>query len=438
MRRLLSSCAFSAALLSVPLTASAQLRPERPYRGLFASGTADATHELTVNASFGGGYDNDLLADAQGSSTISNEVRRWRGGLGAFSGGLLYSLQAASVAVDASLGSTLRYYPSLNQRYIHGTSGSLSVSVPFGARTSASAGATVAHQPYTFANLIPSQTPSQGFVSPAPNLDVAVGTAAYTTYQASLNVGHQLASRTSLSGGVNHTESIRGSDGADGYRQQAATATLTHRVGRGLSLRAGYTHSVAHHELNERLTRQAIDAGVDYGRSLSFSRRSTLSFGTGTTMVSADGKRQFRLTGGARFNHEIGRTWNAYVNYGRQVSLQERFLDPVISDGVSTGIGGLISRRLTFNAAVGGVVGSVGAEEEAPGFDTVNGSASLSLAVTRFVNVGVTYAYYHHQFDHGAVLPGFIEPQMDRQSIHASVSLWAPLVSVTRRTNASR
>ena len=40
--------------------------PERPYRGLFGSGTVD-TEQLSdgVSASVGGGYDDNLVADAE-------------------------------------------------------------------------------------------------------------------------------------------------------------------------------------------------------------------------------------------------------------------------------------------------------------------------------------------------------------------------------------
>ena len=46
-------------------TAAAQGRPERPYRGLFASGLGAADHSLVATGSVGSGWDNNLLADTR-------------------------------------------------------------------------------------------------------------------------------------------------------------------------------------------------------------------------------------------------------------------------------------------------------------------------------------------------------------------------------------
>jgi hypothetical protein len=54
------------------------------------------------------------------------------------------------------------------------------------------------------------------------------------------------------------------------------------------------------------------------------------------------------------------------------------------------------------------------------------------------MNVGVSYAYYNHRFDDGVQLSTGIPYGLDRQSVRASVSLWAPIFQRTRRTNASR
>ena len=43
-------------------------RSERPYRGLFAGDTGNARQLLTLSASFGGGYDDDVFANQAGSS----------------------------------------------------------------------------------------------------------------------------------------------------------------------------------------------------------------------------------------------------------------------------------------------------------------------------------------------------------------------------------
>jgi hypothetical protein len=54
------------------------------------------------------------------------------------------------------------------------------------------------------------------------------------------------------------------------------------------------------------------------------------------------------------------------------------------------------------------------------------------------MNVGVDYAYYKYVFDPLIQLEPGVPRDVNRQSIRAHVSVWAPLMNKTRRLNASR
>jgi hypothetical protein len=172
---------------------------------------------------------------------------------------------------------------------------------------------------------------------------------------------------------------------------------------------------------------------VDYNRALSISRRTTLSFGTGSTAVRTSEQLRFIVTGNVALKHEIGRTWNAWVGYSRRVHLEETFLEPVVSDGLSVGLAGLISRRVQFTSVARGALGKQGLGNNAPGFDAVHAAATLSYAVTRFMNLGVTYAFYQQQFDEGVQLSVGNPRSAERHSVRATVGLWAPLFQRARR-----
>ena len=58
-------------MLLAASAAAQSVRPERPYRGLFASSSSDTEQELALNGSLGSGYDDNILADAQGRTTSS-------------------------------------------------------------------------------------------------------------------------------------------------------------------------------------------------------------------------------------------------------------------------------------------------------------------------------------------------------------------------------
>src|SRR5687767_4116351 len=84
----------------------AQGRAERPYRGLFAGGIQDPQQTLTATGSLGGGFDNNVVADAffgdQGVGRVGDLNSNVKGGVGQASGGLNYGLFTSALTVSAS------------------------------------------------------------------------------------------------------------------------------------------------------------------------------------------------------------------------------------------------------------------------------------------------------------------------------------------------
>ena len=97
----------------------------------------------------------------------------------------------------------------------------------------------------------------------------------------------------------------------------------------------------------------------------------------------------------------------------------------------------VITRRLQFSALVTAMLGNSGYSEERD-FDSYQGSVSVSTALNRFMSVGADYAYYRYTYDEQILLDPGLPFQMNRQSIRAHVSFWAPLMNRTRRADASR
>jgi hypothetical protein len=63
----------------------------------------------------------------------------------------------------------------------------------------------------------------------------------------------------------------------------------------------------------------------------------------------------------------------------------------------------------------------------------------VSIALTRYLDLGVDYTIYRYRFGSGAVLPIGVPRDVERQSISAHIDVWAPLYSRARRNdNASR
>ena len=439
MSRALTCSTLCVALFAATAPVFAQLpRPERPYRGLFAGGTGDAGQLLTLNASVAAGYDNDLLADATGQNTTLPAAGANQGVLGQAGGSLSYSFQTDRMSFGASASTGGRYYPDKETEFIRSSQGSVSLGVALSSRTRFTLAGGVSRSPYVFQQLFPT-APIDTEVSgaPLPNLDLVVGSLPYTSYDASAGISHQVAQRVSVFASYAYRTSDDPSGGGT-FEYQNGGAGISYSVAKGLNLRAGYRYGEAKFADGETRPIHGIDAGVDYSRALSISRRTTLSFGTGSAATHGDDSLQFTVTGSATLNHEFGRTWNLYGTYGRQLLFHETLQEPVLADGVTIGLGGLISRRVQFSAVAQGSLGTVGVEGGAPGFDSAYGTASLSYALTRFMNFGLGYSYYRHRFDDGVVLPLDAPANADRHTVRASVSRWVPLIQRARRNNASR
>lgn len=440
MYRFLDVTLVSFVLVATAAPAFAQApRPERPYRGLFASGMADAGQSLKARVSLSAGYDDDLSADATGSQGLAGEdpLSTRRGVLGTLGGSLAYQLTTDKFGLGASGATTARYYPSLENQVVRVSQARIAASVRLREGTSLSGSASAIHQPYSFGAIFPTLFSPQIGDSPAPNPDLAVTADSYLALEGDTALSHRFSRRAS--GVANYQYRVAEIPGESGqFVYQNAMGQFSYTVGRGLGLRAGYGYGETQYSsLAARVVHHQIDAGVDYNRALSFSRRTTLSFGTGSSSTKVRGTYYFTATGSARLNHEMGRSWNASFAYGRHVMFVETWQEPVLSDAITAAVGGLLTRRLQFMLAANAARGR-GFSINSGAFESYYGTAALSFAVARFMNLDFAYSYYQHHFAEGSLLPPGALRMMDRQSVRAGVSLWAPLFHRARRVDAAR
>ena len=114
------------------------------------------------------------------------------------------------------------------------------------------------------------------------------------------------------------------------------------------------------------------------------SGRTTVSFGTGTSVTPQDDGFEYRLTGDAAVNRLLGRTWNARVGVNRSVQLLEGFAEPVLANIVNLGLGGTLHRRvsvLSWGSMSTGTVGLTAAEGN--GYANWSAGGGLSVMVGR-------------------------------------------------------
>jgi hypothetical protein len=440
LRPLLCSCACTLAVLIATASASAQgPRPGRPYRGLFGSGnaTGNLEQEVSVDASVGTGYDDNLLADALDLSTptYSDLSTAHSGAVSSASGSISYQLNRDRVSATANGGTSLRYYPSLETANFvrrNYASGSLNVDIGKGL----SAGALASYAPYSSASLFPvlldSRTGQVAF-----DEDLVYSSQHYVSYEANLRYTHNLSRRTA----INLDAGYRVNDSSvylSRFTGQFLGGNVTHHVTRDMGLRLGYRYERSNYDTGARaqtVLNHVIDAGVDYQRALSKSRRTNVAFSTGASATTdRSGETFVRMIGTARLTHEIGRSWFTSIAYERGVDYPEGWQRPVFADSVLASLNGFVTTRVELEASVRASTGSDAfTNSDANTYHTLYGNAGASFAINRSMSAGLTYAYYNQMYSDLVLLtPGF-PPHVSRNSVRAYISFWAPVFQRTRR-----
>jgi len=430
-------------------------RESRPYRGLFGSSKGGSTDQrLTVSFNVGGGYDDDVLAAENAGGTLPADSPSST--IGDLSGSLSYGLSRSRATFFAQLSGGGSYYAALSNPWVTSQSAATGGAFELSSKTSFSMTAAVTRQSMYYLTALPSVPDPLGpppidpeaIVSdpfapePAPVLpistDPVLGTrdSAYTTFGVNGGLGHTFNRRIAGSLHFQYEDSQQPS--LEDFKRQTAGGGLSIGLTKGLSARLGYSIAQADwggEDGQDRL--HQIDAGIDFNHALSLTRRTTLAFRTGTAMLKDEIRTHVHVTGNAQLTRELGRTWTANAVYNREVSFLEVFREPVFSDSVSGGFGGLFNRHVQFQANIGTSFGSVGFTGVDNAFTNYFTSASLRFGFTRNLGLSLTYSFYHYRFEDGVDLPAGYRPETDRHSVRLSLNFWSTLFE-RRRSNASR
>ena len=422
-------CLCLALLACVPASAQAQLRPsrpDRPYRGIFGSGVDGFGQSLTATTTLSGGYDDNILADATQRNSIQNQRQ---GTLAQLSGGLNYDLTGERGQLTAGAGTSIRYYPSLENEYFKTYSASVAGQVRVLTTPDFTLRQSVSYSPFSFLSGLSGVTAGnviEPLVVPEPEF-IPVATH-YLSYESGADLDHRLTRRLSFTSSYSYRVSDRRTSRS--WRQSGGLGLVVDLT-RDLGLRMGYRYTEAHYP--SRIHRQhSPDVGLDVHRALSLTRRTSFTFGVGTEATMTDNRTRYRATGNVNVVHEIGRSWTASGAYQRGTYFIDTLDEPVFGDTVNAGVQGLITRRIQFQAVAAATLGNAGFNVQRQ-FDSYRGSVSLSTALNRFTSVGVDYAYYKYIFDPSIELEAGVPRDINRQSIRAHVSFWAPLLNRTRR-----
>lgn len=412
----------------------------RPFRGLFRSGSSPTSNRsLILSGSIYGGWDSSVLADQPGIDTRGDSTD---GTFGGGSLGLAFNRRGRRVDFGLTGNTSTRWYPQQQELTSGAYTAGAGMNIELSRRTRLGLNQSIGYQPFYQLSLFPGlDDPVLGGAPVPSNLDFVVNRSSGWIYDSAVNLDRQLGRRSNLS--LFYRRSASDFEASDptappafNVNYQVAGFRFTRDLARGVALRLGYgyrTGTFANNALDLDDTAEAheIDVGVSYGKQLSFSRRTTFSFSTGSTLFEVDGDRTFTIVGDAALRHQFSRSWLSTIAYNRSVGFITNFSGPVLSDNVSARLDGLLGERvmISFQGGLSGGQAGYGAggnEEGTSGFKTYSGTATMEYAFTANLASFVQYAYFYYDFPRGLGLP--VAGEFDRNSIRVGLSVSVPLL----------
>jgi hypothetical protein len=318
---------------------------------------------------------------------------------------------------------------------------SRNASIVFGAQVLRSTHVTIAES-YWYApyNLLTLSTPAflgSGAEAQLIGDDVGISGRRYSTFATTGAIvqSFRAQARTSFELDYNYSRT-ENSVVSSSYETHRAGGTMRHRVSTNLSWHLGYHYRRTDYPSfveRRRFDAHEANAGIDFTRPLSLTRRTQVSFSTGSAAFANQSRTHYRAFGDARLTHEIGRTWSAAVVYSRGIGFVDTFDRPILYDSVTTGLAGLLMRRLQFSASLRASDGSIGETGRDNDYRTYMGSANLTMSLNRSIGLGTTYYYLRYRFGSGAALPIGVVRDGERQGVQVFATAWFPIFYRARK-----
>ena len=432
MKRILAALSVSALVLGPGARPALAQRANGPYASAFGPlPDVDRTQGLDLAASFFGVADHNVVPVSDDSVKVDQRLNE-SGASGGLTGSLNYGRYGDRVRFTLGGEGTVRQYQSVRDDVAGAYHASTSLNAKLASKLTLEAIGNAGYSPFSdFAPFIDFGsmanaalfTPAFGFTSAAPERTVIADT--------SIGLTSNVTKRTSLSASaVGRDWRVLDAPQND-VRSWGGRAGISHRVSRGLGLHLSYGRDQNEYAVDQQgpYVNETIDAGLDYGDTLTFDRRTSLTFATSTGAVRYYGDTHYRVNGMARLSRGIGRTWSTWLGYRRDTEYRSGFREPLLTDSFNTGIGGQMSWRVRWQALGAYSRGTVGFGSE--GFTNYLGTSRLSVALTKTLAFYGQYAYFHYDIPPGSSTL-YLLPRFSRQAIAVGLSVALPIVNDIR------
>ena len=369
----------------------------------------------------------DLVDATDGRPGLIADSRiRQNTSFSALNASLSYAKLGEEKSFTLATGADLRYFSIQPELLPSNVYGGASISTRVSRRVSFRGSINAGFSPfYSFGTfLLPSSM--QDVRIPSPDQNIARMDT--NTSGGSASLSWTLSSRSSISAGYTLDYVTAPSDayrvftqGINGGYQRRMTRYATLRLGYGYRRSSQYFQDVPNFETH------TLDTGVDYRRPISSSRRTTVGFSTGLSLLNEGGLRTFNVTGGASLAYQMRRTWSTGVYYSRDTGKVGAVLTPFVYNTLSGNISGLWTRRFGF-AGGGGVSFGQSAVLLENTYDAIYATARFHYDLSRHLPVYVEYVYYQYGFEQSSTLaPGF-PMSMQRNGVRFGLGWSTPLI----------
>jgi hypothetical protein len=418
-----SVCALVAALAAAG-PAWAQ-RADGPNAGLFG-GQGDRAESLDFHGSVFGAND-DVIVPA--TATALDPRFQQNTTVEGFGSDLTYNRRTDVFNFAATGGTSMRRYARSDEPLATTYNASSGLSGGLGRKWGYNASASFTDYPfYQFAPFLSANVGSNGPLTPGFGAAASGQRNQVFNSTAGLVANYSKTSSIAVSGSYRDWR-FPGLTGSN-LKSWGGLATYRRRLSRKAGLHLGYGRDQASAPgVTGGFTTQTIDVGIDYGDTLKFSRRTAFSFSTSTAAIRFANVTHYRLNGSANLTSGFLRSWSTWLAYSRATEYIAGFGQPVLSDWVTTGVGGLFTHRLKGSAAVGLSRGQLGFTADT--FYVLSATPRIDMAVSRTLGIYAQYGYYHYTVPpHASELN--LVPQLSRQAITAGLSVWVPLLNTKR------
>jgi hypothetical protein len=417
-RRLLIACALMTVTAGAPLGAADE--PSRLFRGLFGPDpdvalTSHPIVELRVSTyeargqtveRAGEGLDEASLHGGQFYSGITT--------------GLSYRRKTRNATLNAGFGNALRLY-ELTGVTTTEHSGYGSMELRASRRTVVRAATGVLYTPFHQILGLPISTDT------ASGSDAAVATDASTTLTGGASVTRQMGRRGLLTAGYDGRVTAYTS-GQQGPVSHQAGAAYSYEFARGIALRLGDGVRMLKAGAGDRIVAQDIALGIDVNRSLTASRRTSVTFTTGSSITSNESGHQLVATGSATFAHRIGQTWQTAVTFDRGLQVADLLPKPFIGNSTGFTLGGFLGRRASMRLRGSYAFGDFDLNGSSSRYVSYIAEARGAIALGRHFQLYAEHLYYQHRFPDGTPLPADVPFRRVQHGTRFGLEIWTPLM----------